>query len=98
MVGYRNLESAEVIVGLLVPVGLDGFRLVVGLEDHIGKSTTITIIAPPAGSEYGIKAMRAFARWRFAFKSGFKTGSHARQRRDYGHMCLLMFAIICNGL
>jgi len=52
--------SAEVVVGLLVPIGFDGFRLVVGLEGHIGKSTTITIVAPPAGSEYGIKAIGAF--------------------------------------
>ena len=73
------MESVEIIVGLLVPVGLDGVGLVIGLEDHIRKSTTITIITPPTGSEYGIKAMRAFAGWRFAFKSSFEPGSHARQ-------------------
>jgi hypothetical protein len=79
VVGYlKNLNLVEVVVGLLVSIGFEGFRLVVGLEDHIGERTTITIIAPPTGSEYGIKAMWAFARWRFAFESGFEPGPHAR--------------------
>jgi hypothetical protein len=93
-----EFRSTQIVVRLLVTIGFNGFRFIVGIEDHIGKSTNITIIAPPSGSEDRIEAMGTFARWRLALESGFEAGSHARQRRYYGHICLLMFAIICNGL
>jgi hypothetical protein len=74
-------SSTEVVVGLLVAVGFDGFGFIVGIEDHVRKSTDITIFAPPPGSEYWVEAMGTFARWRLAFESGFEPRSGASQRR-----------------
>jgi hypothetical protein len=76
-----EFRSTQIVVGLLIAVGFDGLRLIVRIEDHVGKSTRITIIAPPPGSEDGIKAIGALARWRLAFQSGLKAGSHARERK-----------------
>jgi hypothetical protein len=76
-----EFSSTQIVIGLLVAVGFDGLGLVIGIEDHIGKSTDITIIAPPSGSEHRIKAIGTLARWRFAFESGFEPGSRTRQRR-----------------
>jgi hypothetical protein len=74
-------SSAQIVVGLLVAFGFDGFRLIVGIEDHIGKSTNITIFAPPPGSKHRVEAMGAFAGWRLAFESGLESRSRASQRR-----------------
>ena len=72
-------HSTQIVIGLLVAVGFEGLGLVIGIEDHIGKSTDITIIAPPSGSEHRIKAIGTLARWRFAFESGFEPRPHTRQ-------------------
>jgi hypothetical protein len=74
-------SSTQIVVGLLVALGLDGFGLIVGIEDHIGEITNIAIITPPPGSEYRVEAMGTFARWRLAFESGFEPRSGARQSR-----------------
>jgi hypothetical protein len=54
-------SSTYVVVGFLVALGFDGFGLIVGIEDHIGKSTDITIFAPPPGSEHRVEAMGTLA-------------------------------------
>jgi hypothetical protein len=79
--GSGKPSSTEVVVGLLVAFGLDGFGLIVGIEDHVGKSTDITIFAPPPGPEHRVEAVGAFARWRLAFESGFEPSPRASQRR-----------------
>jgi hypothetical protein len=79
--GAVQLRSVQVVVRLLVAVRFDGFRLIVRIEDHIRKSTIITIFAPPSRSKHRVEAMGTFARWRFALESGFEPGSRARQRR-----------------
>jgi hypothetical protein len=79
--GSGKSSSTQIVVGLLVALGLDGFGLIVGIEDHVGKSTDITIFTPPPGTKHWIQAMRALARWRFALKSDLKPRSHASQRR-----------------
>jgi hypothetical protein len=52
--GAIQSGSVQVVVRLLVAIGFDGFRLIVGIEDHIRKSTIITIITPPSGSEHRV--------------------------------------------
>ena len=81
LAGSGNSSSTQIVVGLLVALGLDGFGLIVGIEDHVGKSTDITIFTPPPGTKHRIQAMRALARWRFAFESRFESSSRASQRR-----------------
>jgi hypothetical protein len=76
-----NLGSVEVVVGLLIALGLDGLGLMIGIEDHLGKSTKVAIIAPPPGSEHRFEAIGTFARWRFAFERRFEPRSRASQRR-----------------
>jgi hypothetical protein len=51
----RRLEEAysvQIVIGLLVTVGFDGFRLIIGIENHIGKRTDITIFTPPPRPEH----------------------------------------------
>jgi hypothetical protein len=79
--GSGKSSSTQIVVGLLVALGLDGFGLIVGIENHVGKGTDITIFAPPSRAEHWVEAMRALARWRFAFESHLKPRSHASQRR-----------------
>ena len=73
--------STQVVVGLFVPFGFDGFGLIIGIEDHVGKSTGITVFAPPSGPKHRLQAMGALARWRFAFESSLETSPRASQRR-----------------
>jgi hypothetical protein len=75
----RELGSAQIVVGLLIAVRFDGLGLIIGIENHIGVRTDITIIAPPARSEHRLLAMGAIARRRFAVESGFKPRPHASQ-------------------
>ena len=92
-------SSAQVVVRLLVAVGFDRFRLIVGIEDHIGKSTYITIIAPPPGSKHRVQAMRAFARWRLRLRERLRTEvSCTPEKMICSIVCLSTFAIICNDL
>jgi hypothetical protein len=56
-----EFSSTQIVVGLLVAIGFDGFGLIVGIENHIRKSTNITIIAPPPWSENRVQAMGACA-------------------------------------
>jgi hypothetical protein len=56
-----NPGSIHIVVGLLVAVGLDGFGLVISIQDHFRKSTYIATITPPSGSKHRVEAMRAFA-------------------------------------
>jgi len=58
---WGELRSTQIVVGLLVAVGFDRFGLIVGIENHFGKSTYITIFAPPPGSEHRVETMWAFA-------------------------------------
>jgi hypothetical protein len=53
--------STQVVVGLLVAFGFDGFRLIIGIEDHVGKSTYIAIFTPPPRSEHRVEAMGTIA-------------------------------------
>ena len=66
------LGSAEIIVGLFVALAFDGFGLMVGIENHSGKSAIVTIFTPPAGAEHRVETVGTLARWRFAFESGFE--------------------------
>jgi hypothetical protein len=68
----EKLRLAKVVVWLLVAVRFAGFGLIVGIEDHTGKSTGITIFTPPAWSEHRSKAVGASAGWRLARESGFE--------------------------
>jgi hypothetical protein len=79
--GSGESNSTEIVVGLLVTLGLDGFGLIIGIENHVGKGTDITIFAPPSGTEHRVEAIRALARCGFAFESDLKPRSHASQRR-----------------
>jgi hypothetical protein len=75
----RELGSAQIVVGFLIAVRFDGLGLIIGIENHIGICTDITIIAPPARSEHRRLAMGAIARRRFTVESGFKPRPHASQ-------------------
>jgi len=77
----RELGSAQIVVGFLIAVRFDGLGLIIGIKNHIGINTDITIIAPPARSEHRLLAMGAIARRRFAVESGFKPRPHASQGR-----------------
>jgi hypothetical protein len=50
----EHLSSTQVVVGLFVAFGFDGFGLIIGIEDHFGKSTDITVFAPPSGSKHRV--------------------------------------------
>jgi hypothetical protein len=76
-----TLCSAEIVVGLFVALAFDRFGLVVGIEDHSGKSTIIAIITPPPGSEHRLAAVWALARRRLAFKSGLEPRYRAAKTR-----------------
>jgi hypothetical protein len=84
-----SLGSAEIVVGFFVALAFDGFGLVVGIEDHSGKSTIIAIVTPPPGSEHRLVAVRASARRRFALKSGLEPRYRAAKNRRCVHMNLL---------
>jgi hypothetical protein len=83
------LRSNKVVVGFFVALTLDGFGLVVGIEDHSGESTIIAIITPPPGSEHRLDAMWASARRRLAFESGLEPRYRAAKRRGCVHINLL---------
>jgi hypothetical protein len=82
--------SAEIVVGFFVALAFDGFGLVVGIEDHSGKSTIIAIVTPPPGSEHRLVAVRASAGRRLAFESGLEPRYRAAKRRWTVHMNLLI--------
>jgi hypothetical protein len=75
------LALAEIVVGFFVALAFDGFGLVVGIEDHSGKSTIVAIVTPPPGSEHRLVAVWASARRRLAFESGLKPWYRAAKRR-----------------
>ena len=86
------LRSAEVVVGLFVALAFDGFGLMVGIEDHSGKSTIIALFTPPPRSEHRVEAVGTLARRRFAFESGLEPGYRAAQSRECVHMTLLIMS------
>jgi hypothetical protein len=75
-----RLPSTVVVVALLVVVRFEWLWLIIGIQDHAGKSTNVAIVAPPSGSEHRVVAVRTLARWRLAFKGGFEAGSHNREK------------------
>jgi hypothetical protein len=85
MLEQRSLPSTVVVVGLLVVVRLEWLRLVIGIQDHAGKSTSVAIVAPPSGSEHRVVAVGTLARWRLAFKGGFEARSRTVKRRWQKH-------------
>jgi len=42
----------EIVVGLFIALTFDGFGLMVGIENHSGKSAIVTIFTPPAGAKH----------------------------------------------
>ena len=80
----------EIVVGLFVTLALDGFGLVVGIEDHSGESTIIAIVTPPPGSKHRLEAVGASARRRLAFESSLEPRYRAAERRRCVHMNLLI--------
>jgi len=84
------LWLAEIVVGLFVTLAFDGFRLMVGIEDHSGKSTIIAFFTPPTGSEHRVEAVGTLARRRFAFEGSLDPRYGATQRRECVHMSLLI--------
>jgi hypothetical protein len=86
----RKFGLAEVVVGLFVALAFDGFGLMVGVENHSGKSTIIAAFTPPPGSEHRVEAVRTLARWRLAFESGLEPRYGAAQRRKCVHVALLI--------
>jgi hypothetical protein len=83
------LGLAEIVVGFFVALTLEGFGLVVGIEDHSGESTIIAIVTPPPGSEHRLVAVGASARRRLAFESGLEPRYRAAKNRRCVHMNLL---------